>query len=89
MMGAHAITRAQVRAARALLDWTRHDLAAAARVSVRMIGGFETGETVPHAVTLRALVSALEAAGIIFVPSGVVYFLFGSGECAKSPEPQP
>ena len=62
---------AQIRAARALLDWSRPDLARAAGVAVRTVAGLERGEHAPRAETVAALRSALEAAGVRFTRRGV------------------
>src|SRR5690348_2981424 len=60
------ISRAQCRAARALLDWTQDDLAQKARVSVTALRNFERGATIPVTNNLLALQDALEGAGIEF-----------------------
>jgi transcriptional regulator with XRE-family HTH domain len=61
------ITAAQSRAARALLDWSREQLAEASRVGLRTLVDFERGAREPRGVTLDALRRALESAGVIFV----------------------
>jgi transcriptional regulator with XRE-family HTH domain len=55
--------------ARAALEWSQRDLAAAAGVSWRTILRFESGEAVlpPRIQKLR---QALEAGGVVFVDSG-------------------
>ncbi len=62
------ITRAQIRAARALIGWKQTDLAKAASVSEMSIKNIERGDTDPRVSTLQAIQTALEAAGVIFVP---------------------
>ena len=63
------ITSAQCRAGRALLDWSREQLAAASMVGLRTIVDFERGAREPQRnVTLDALRRALEAAGVEFIP---------------------
>jgi hypothetical protein len=60
---------AQVRAGRALLDWSQERLAQEARVSVTTVRDFEgmrRGAEVPGAVAMR---HALENAGVVFVPA--------------------
>lgn len=57
---------AQARAARALLNWTREQLAAASNTPMRTVARFELGEGAPRATTVRAIRAALEAAGVIF-----------------------
>ncbi|GLS28309.1 helix-turn-helix domain-containing protein [Neomesorhizobium albiziae] len=58
----------QVRAARALIDWTREDLAAASGVTIRTLARIESAQTIPRQTTLKALSDALEAAGVEFIP---------------------
>ncbi|TPL96331.1 helix-turn-helix transcriptional regulator [Mesorhizobium sp. B2-3-11] len=57
----------QIRAARALIDWTREDLANASGVTVRTLARIESFQTLPRPATLQAISSALEAAGIEFI----------------------
>ncbi|MFC4166236.1 helix-turn-helix domain-containing protein [Teichococcus aestuarii] len=62
------ITPAQVRAARALLGWSRDHLASVCGVTVRTLDRLEAGR---HASSRRTAVSvrtALEAAGVVFIP---------------------
>lgn len=63
------ITPSQLRAARALLNWSRIDLAKAAATTERTIARVELGETEPRTSTALAIQHALEDAGIIFIPS--------------------
>jgi transcriptional regulator with XRE-family HTH domain len=63
------INRAQVRAARALLEWTQTDLAAAAKIAVPTVKRFETGVRTPIPIVKAAIVSALEDAGVEFIPA--------------------
>jgi transcriptional regulator with XRE-family HTH domain len=62
------IIPAQSKAARALIDWSREDLADASKVSVRTIVDFERGARQPIHATLAAIRAALEAAGVEFIP---------------------
>jgi transcriptional regulator with XRE-family HTH domain len=57
----------QIRAARALLDWTRKDLSAASRITIRTLARIESAQTVPRESTLNALTATLEAAGVEFI----------------------
>jgi ribosome-binding protein aMBF1 (putative translation factor) len=57
---------AQVRAARALLDWSRERLSQTADVPVRTLDRMEKGEGAPQRRTLTAIRAALEAAGVEF-----------------------
>ena len=61
------ITPAQCRGARAMLAWSRDDLAAAAKVAKRTIVDFERGARSPQHSTAAAIASALESAGIEFI----------------------
>jgi len=59
----------QCRMARAALDWSQSDLAAASGVSWRTISRFEAGEPILPA-RVKALRHALEAEGVLFIDSG-------------------
>lgn len=61
------LTASQCRAGRALLDWSREQLAEASKAGLRTIVDFERGAREPRQITLIALRSALEAAGVIFI----------------------
>lgn len=61
-----AISPAQCRAARALLDMHQATLAEAANVSRNLIGGFEKGGRMPGRNNLAAIQRALEEAGVEF-----------------------
>lgn len=61
------LTSSQCRAARALIDWSREDLAAAANVAVRTISDFESERRAPINATMAAIKRAMEGAGVIFV----------------------
>lgn len=60
---------AQCRAARALIEWTRDDLAAACQTARSTLADFEANKRQPHPRTLAAIRTALEAAGVIFIAS--------------------
>lgn len=62
------ITAEQCRAGRALLDWSREQLAETSKVAVRTIIDFERGARAPREVTADAIQRALEAAGVQFIP---------------------
>lgn len=62
------ITPGQCRAARALLYWSQPDLAKAAGTTKATISSFETGARTPHPSNLAAIRTALEAAGVVFIP---------------------
>lgn len=52
-----------------MLDMSREDLAKASEVAMATIADFETGRRRPYPRTIAALRSALEAAGIDFIPA--------------------
>ena len=59
----------QSRAARALLEWSRGDLAKQSGVSLAALADFEAGKRQPYDRTLEDIRAALESAGVIFVES--------------------
>lgn len=61
------MTAAQLRAARALLNWHQSQVAQAADVSVGTVRNFEAGRGTPIAATLKAIQQALEDAGVEFM----------------------
>jgi transcriptional regulator with XRE-family HTH domain len=63
------INTAQMRAARALLDWNQGDLAAAAEISLPTVKRYEAGMRTPIPSILAAIRRALEDAGIEFIPA--------------------
>jgi DNA-binding XRE family transcriptional regulator len=65
------ITPEQSRAARGFLDWSRNELAAAAKISTETIKNFETGVFSPHASTRAAIIATFEAQGLEFIEGGV------------------
>jgi DNA-binding XRE family transcriptional regulator len=69
LQGMDQINRSQVRAARALLEWTQTDLAAAAKIAVPTVKRFETGVRTPIPIVKAAIVRALEDAGVEFLPA--------------------
>lgn len=66
------VTSEQVRAARALLDWSLADLSKKSGVGQQAISKFENGGTEPLAKTVQKLQQVLEAAGIEFLSTGGV-----------------
>jgi predicted transcriptional regulator len=59
---------AQLRAARALVNWSREDLASHAETTSRTIARIEDSDTVPRGSTVDAIRAALEKAGVEFIP---------------------
>ncbi len=66
------LTKAQCRAARAGLEWSREDLAEMAGLSDRTITDFERGARDPHDNNKRAIRTAFEAAGVRFTEDGCI-----------------
>lgn len=64
------LTPAQLRAARALVGWTRDDLAAKSGVAAVTVKGFELLGADSKISTLNKMRRALEAAGIEFIDEG-------------------
>ena len=62
-----SISSAQCRAGRALISWSRDDLAAASGVGKRTIVDFERDARSAQASTLLALRMAFESAGVAFI----------------------
>lgn len=62
-----AISSAQVRGARAMLNMTQAELAEAADVKRLAIVRFENEDTAPHDATLARIEAALEGKGAVFV----------------------
>ena len=62
------LTREQCRGGRAMLDWSRGDIARESGLSERTITDFERGAREPHDNNKRAMREALERAGLEFIP---------------------
>ena len=62
-----AVTSAQVRMARAAINWTVRDLAETAKVHRNTITNIETGRYAGDAATLAAIEAALKRAGVEFI----------------------
>lgn len=63
------ITPAQIRAARALLEWSGRDLAARLKVSPATISMIESGHNTGSVDTLTAMMAEFTRAGIEFLPN--------------------
>jgi len=61
------VTSAQMRAARALLNWSVRELSERSGIHRNTITNFETGKSGGDERTIEAIVAALGAAGVIFV----------------------
>lgn len=64
-----ALTAAQCRAARALLDWSQQDLAVRCKLSGASVAHFERGTRNLHQNHIDLIRSVLEEAGVEFIPS--------------------
>ena len=62
-----AVTSAQVRMARAALNWTVRDLAKAASLHRNTITNIETGRYAGDLATLETIVAVLKRAGVEFI----------------------
>lgn len=58
----------QCRAARAILNWSRDDLARRSGVSVATLADFESEKRTPYDRTLADIEKALTKAGVQFIP---------------------
>ncbi|MBR0910631.1 helix-turn-helix domain-containing protein [Bradyrhizobium japonicum] len=65
------ISPAQLRAARAWLNWSQAELAKAASVAKTVVNRYEQGHSVPHADSIKKVQGILEAAGIRFAFDGM------------------
>lgn len=74
-----SLTRAQCKAARAMVGWTQEQLAEAAGVGATMIETFETGRSRPHEANRQRLRSTLEQAGVMFIDDGAASQRGGPG----------
>jgi DNA-binding XRE family transcriptional regulator len=66
------LTPEQIRAARAMLNWSQAQLSAACGVALQSIKNIETGKTDPRLSTATAIRTALESAGVQFLANGDV-----------------
>ena len=67
----HGATPAQIRAARALLNWTQTGLARRAGVARKTVADLEGSRRVLQRRTLLEVIRACESAGVMFEPGGV------------------
>lgn len=82
-----SITPQQSRGARAMLGWTRDELADRSKVSPATLADFEAGKRVPYDRTLADIRRALEEGGIEFIPEngGGPGARLRKGEIARKP----
>ncbi|MDR3613625.1 MAG: hypothetical protein P4L53_08660 [Candidatus Obscuribacterales bacterium] len=65
------LTASQIRAARAILDWSQQELANAAKLSLATVRKTELGYISPRSTTTKAIYDVLYSAGIEFIePDG-------------------
>jgi transcriptional regulator with XRE-family HTH domain len=67
MTSSTALTAAQCRAGRALIDWSQAQLSQSASIDVNTIVNFEKRFRAPDETTRRRLRATLEAAGVVFI----------------------
>ena len=60
----------QIRAARALLNWSQGDLAARVGITQRAITDIETGKSRGNATNLKIIADVFQKAGIDFIENG-------------------
>lgn len=77
------ITPQQIRGARAMLGLTQAALAEASGISATALNNIERGAADPKVSTLRAIQTALEAAGVQFLDEGET--ADGHGVALKAP----
>ena len=65
------------------MNWSQARLAAEVGVGLSTVKDFEAGRRIPHGRNLEAIKSALEAAGVEFIPENGG----GAGVRLKSPKP--
>lgn len=70
MIQSQMITPAQIRAARALIQWKQTDLAKASGISEISVKNIERGVTDARASTLVAIELAFNKQGVVFLSSG-------------------
>lgn len=61
----------QIKAARALLGWTMHDLAEAANVGRSTVADYERGARATSPQCIEAVAEAAQRAGVVFLSDGV------------------
>jgi transcriptional regulator with XRE-family HTH domain len=62
-----ALTSAQCRAARALIEWSQAQLSQSASIDIQTVSDFEKRVRKPDETTRRRLRATLEAAGVVFI----------------------
>ncbi len=66
-MAGEALTPAQCRGARAMLNWSQTTLAVTAGLGRQTVVDFERGARAPYESSLYAMRAALEKSGIVFI----------------------
>jgi transcriptional regulator with XRE-family HTH domain len=75
----------QIRAARALLNWSQQDLAKASGIAISSIKNIENDLTVARRDTLAAIQEAFEKSGVEFLPNSGVRFKTTNIEVFEGP----
>jgi len=65
------ISAEQIRGARAMLNWSREDLASACQLAANTIRNLEDGNISPRDDTTRVICDAFERKGLEFIPDGI------------------
>ena len=79
------VSSRQIRAARALLNWTQQTLADHAVVAINTVRAIEANRSYPKPDSITAVHRALRKAGIVFLSSGTM----GEGVRLARPAPPP
>lgn len=67
-----SVTSSQIRAGRALVGWSQHDLASRAHITQVTVANIENDKTAGSRSSLKAIRIALENEGVDFITNGVV-----------------
>jgi transcriptional regulator with XRE-family HTH domain len=82
-----ALTPAQCRAARALLNWSQEDLVRRSGTTRKIVADFDRGATRPHPRNMARIKAAFEAQGIEFLSrNGEGLFLGRKALGKRTPE---
>ncbi|WP_174064310.1 helix-turn-helix domain-containing protein [Agrobacterium larrymoorei] len=83
------LTSSQCRAARALLNWSKQDLADQSKIDSAIISDFESGRSSAQGTTVEELQRCFERAGLKFIDDNQASAAGGPGvRFALSPKPE-